>query len=148
MKHYTVFIFLLSASAVFSQSSHSLIVNWQLMDLQKDSVYGTSVNRAYEELLKGKKSHPVIVAVIDVGVDTVHEDLKGHIWTNPKEIPGNGLDDDRNGYADDVHGWNFLGGKDGRNILKESYESEREYYKLRPLYNAAGDSVTAKNMRS
>jgi cell wall-associated protease len=149
MRFCTPFIFLFFASSSFSQSSSSSRppVNWQLMDLQKDSVYGTSVNRAYEELLKGKKSHPVIVAVIDGGVDTVHEDLKGHIWTNPKEIPGNGLDDDRNGYADDVHGWNFLGGKDMRNILTETYESEREYYRLRPMYSGVDDSATAKNMQ-
>ena len=113
------------------------------MDLQKDSVYGTSVNKAYEELLKGKKSHQIIVAVIDVGVDTVHEDLKGHIWTNTKEIPDNGIDDDGNGYADDVHGWNFLGGKDGRNILIESYESDREFSRLQPLYVSVRDSGNA-----
>src|SRR5271154_1366953 len=147
MRHCTVFIFLLSALAGFSQSSNSLSINWQLMDLQKDSVYGTSVNRAYEELLKGKKSHQVIVAVIDVGVDTVHEDLKGRIWTNPKEIPGNGIDDDGNGYVDDVHGWNFLGGKDGKNILTESLESDREYFRLQPFYGAVNDSGGAKSMQ-
>jgi cell wall-associated protease len=103
---------------------------WQLMDYRKDSVFGAGVNRAYEELLKGKKASPVIVAVIDAGVDTAHEDLIGHIWTNTKEIPGNGIDDDHNGYIDDIHGWNFLGGKDGRNINVESYESYREYYRL------------------
>jgi cell wall-associated protease len=149
MNVFTFFIFLFFAPAVFSQnpSSSRPPANWQLMDLQKDSVHGTSVNRAYAELLKGKKSHTIIVAVIDVGVDTVHEDLKGRIWTNPKETPGNGADDDRNGYADDMHGWNFLGGKDGRNILKESYESEREYYRIQPLYSAVHDSVTAKSMQ-
>jgi len=143
MRHCTLFIFLLFASTAFSQTSPA---NWQLMDLQKDSVYGTSVNRAYAELLKGKTSHPVIVAVIDVGVDTVHEDLKGRIWTNAKEIPGNGIDDDGNGYIDDVHGWNFLGGKNDRNILTESYESDREYFRLQPVYGSVKDSASAKAM--
>src|ERR1700685_2379936 len=88
---------------------------WQLMDYRTDSVFGAGVNRTYQELLKDKKATPVIVAVIDAGVDTAHEDLVGHIWTNTKEIPGNGIDDDHNGYVDDIHGWNFLGGKDGKN---------------------------------
>jgi cell wall-associated protease len=104
--------------------------HWQLLDYQQDSVYGTSVNRAYKELLNGKTSHTVVVAVIDEGVDIGHEDLQGHIWTNKKEIAGNGIDDDHNGYVDDVHGWNFLGGKDGRNIYATNSEADREYWRL------------------
>ncbi|MEP6684505.1 MAG: S8 family peptidase [Parafilimonas sp.] len=115
--------------------------NWQLMDLTKDSVYGASVTKAYDELLAGKKSHTVIVAVIDAGIDTAHEDLKGHVWTNTKEIPGNGIDDDHNGYVDDVHGWNFLGGKNGRNIESESLEAYREYYRLHAVYGNITDSA-------
>jgi cell wall-associated protease len=103
---------------------------WQLQDYRSDSVFGAGVNKAYNELLKGKKASPVIVAIIDAGLDTAHEDLVGHIWTNTAEIPGNGIDDDHNGYVDDIHGWNFLGGKDGKNITIESYESYREYYRL------------------
>ncbi len=113
--------------------------NWQLMDLAKDSVYGTSVNKAYDELLKGKQSQQVIVAVIDAGLDTAHEDLQGHVWTNKKEIVGNGVDDDHNGFADDIHGWNFIGGKNG-NITQESYEAYREYYRMRGIYGGVQDS--------
>lgn len=113
---------------------------WQLLDYQQDSVYGASVNRAYNELLKGKKSHPVIVAVIDEGVDIAHEDLQGHIWTNKKEIAGNGIDDDKNGYADDIHGWNFLGGKDGKMMYATSSEADREYARLLPQYSTVKDS--------
>ncbi|HEX4851135.1 MAG TPA: S8 family peptidase, partial [Puia sp.] len=113
---------------------------WQLMDWKKDSIFGASVEKAYSELLTGKKSKQVIVAVIDAGLDTAHEDLKGHVWTNPGEIPGNGIDDDHNGYVDDVHGWNFLGGKDGRYISSESYEGTREYFRLRPIYGNQTDS--------
>ena len=119
---------------------------WQLLDYSRDSVYGTSVNRAYDELLKGKKSRPVIVAVIDEGVDITHEDLQGHIWTNAKEVPGNHIDDDKNGYADDIHGWNFLGGKDGRNIYANSSEADREYARLLPEF-AGKDSVQAAKMK-
>ncbi len=116
---------------------------WQLLDREQDHVNGTSVNKAYQQLLKGKKSHPVVVAVIDVGVDTGHEDLRGHLWRNPKEIPGNGIDDDGNGYVDDTYGWNFLGGKDGRNIVTESLEYDREYYRLHPQYASITDSAAA-----
>ncbi|HEX3080347.1 MAG TPA: hypothetical protein VHQ04_07790, partial [Puia sp.] len=113
-----------------AQSSIYNAHGWQLLDYRTDSVFGAGINRAYAELLKGKTAHPVIVAVIDMGVDTAHEDLEGHIWTNSREIPGNGIDDDHNGYVDDIHGWNFLGGKNGKNINVESYESYREYYRL------------------
>jgi len=114
---------------------------WQMLDYRTDSVFGAGVDRAYESLLKGKKAVPIIVAIIDMGIDTSHEDLIGHIWTNASEIPGNGIDDDGNGYVDDIHGWNFLGGKSGKNIVIESYESYREYYRLykESLGKAAAD---------
>jgi len=98
--------------------------NWQNLDLKTDSVFGISTEKAYTELLKGKKHVTVIVAVIDVGVDINHEDLKGVIWTNAKEIPGNHVDDDKNGYTDDVHGWNFIGGPNG-DVEYENYEYVR-----------------------
>ncbi|MEO6868364.1 MAG: hypothetical protein ABI168_01895, partial [Ginsengibacter sp.] len=120
---------------------------WQLLDYEQDTVYGTSVNRAYEELLKGKKSHPVIVAVIDGGVDITHEDLQGHIWTNKKEIPGNSIDDDGNGYIDDMHGWNFLGGKDGRNMITGGTDVDREYVRLFPEYSTIKDSSMVANQK-
>jgi cell wall-associated protease len=66
--------------------------------------------------LPEKKSTKVIVGVIDSGVDISHDDLKSVIWTNKKEIAGNGIDDDKNGYADDVHGWNFLGESNNENL--------------------------------
>lgn len=99
--------------------------NWQNLDLKSDSTFGISTEKAYKELLKGKKSTPVIVAVLDGGVDLNHEDLKRIIWTNNKEIAGNGIDDDKNGYIDDINGWNFLGGKDGKSIEHETLELTR-----------------------
>lgn len=134
----------LFTQAVFAQSGATLPDNWQLLDPQQDSVYGTSVNKAYQDLLKGKKPHRVIVAVIDSGVDTAQVDLKGHIWTNPGEIPGNGIDDDHNGYVDDVHGWNFLGGKNDQSIVKASSELDREYWRLRPEFANVMDSMDVK----
>lgn len=104
---------------------------WHLLDQKADGFYGISVNKAYTELLKGKTGKTVTVAVIDSGVDTLHEDLSQILWRNPKDKPGNGKDDDKNGYIDDTYGWNFLGGKDGRSVGKDTEESERLYKKLK-----------------
>jgi len=98
--------------------------NWQNLDLKADSTFGISTEKAYKELLKGKKSTKVIVAVLDGGVDVQHEDLKRVIWVNPKEIAGNNKDDDKNGYIDDINGWNFLGGPTG-SINYETLELTR-----------------------
>ena len=70
----------------------------------KDSSGGINLYRAYE-LLKGRKSQTVTVGLIG-HYDITHEDLKGIAWLNQREIPSNGIDDDKNGYADDLHGWN------------------------------------------
>jgi subtilisin family serine protease len=93
---------------------------WSHLDIQKDTVPGMSVDKAYAELLKDKTGVKVIVGVVDSGVDIEHEDLKSSIWINEKEIPSNGIDDDKNGYIDDVYGWNFLG-----DCVKENLEYER-----------------------
>ncbi|TPG72504.1 peptidase S8 [Hymenobacter nivis] len=107
---------------------------WYLQDPKLDGVPGIGDTRAYAELLKNRTPTPVIVAVIDGGIDTAHVDLKPILWTNAKEIPGNGLDDDKNGYIDDVHGWNFLGGADGRSVGDESLEVTRIVAKYRPRF--------------
>lgn len=129
-----------------AQSKPQIPKNWQLLSYDTDSVLGTSTEKAYKELLKGKKSTPVIVAVIDSGIDTTHEDLKSILWTNTREIPGNGKDDDHNGYVDDIHGWNFLGGKDGSSLKEDSEEAAREYYRYKSLYGNP-DSALAKDSK-
>ena len=83
--------------------------HWGHLDIQKDTIPGMSVDRAYAELLKKRKGEQVIVAVIDSGIDLLHEDIKEVLWTNPGEKPGDGIDNDANGYVDDIHGYNFLG---------------------------------------
>lgn len=103
--------------------------NWFNLDPVADQVNGVSTEKAYA-LLQGRTARTVIVAVIDSGIDIDHEDLKGVIWVNKDEIPGNGIDDDNNGYIDDIHGWNFLGGKDGRNVDYETLEVTRLYRAL------------------
>ncbi len=117
----------------FSQDKTPAPANWYNLDFQKDGVMGISTEKA-QELLKGKKPTPVIVAVLDGGVDIQHEDLKDVLWTNPKEIPGNGKDDDGNGYIDDVHGWNFIGNKDGKNVNQDNLEVTRLIRIYEPKY--------------
>lgn len=85
---------------------------------------------------------------MDSGVDPEHEDLKSVMWINHGEIPGNGLDDDANGYIDDIHGWNFIGGKNG-NVGADTYETTRLFAALRYKYeNADPDKLNAKQKRN
>jgi subtilisin family serine protease len=107
---------------------------WGHLDLVSDTIPGMSVNKAYEDIIKNKKGKKVIVAVLDSGIDLDHEDLDDVIWTNTKERPGNGKDDDNNGFVDDVHGYNFLG---------ESYNEQLEYVRMLRL-NIGDQAVLAK----
>jgi cell wall-associated protease len=112
---------------------------WHLLDKDRDGFYGISVNKAYEFAREKKlKSKTVIVAVIDSGVDTLQEDLKDILWVNPKEVAGNGLDDDHNGYVDDIHGWGFIGGKDGVNVKDDASEEARVYYRFKDRFEVNG----------
>ena len=114
--------FITAPSAVVKKApvTENELKRWSHLDLIKDSIPGMSVDKAYAELLQGKTGKKVIVGVVDSGVDIEHEDLKGVIWTNLKEIPGNGIDDDKNGYIDDINGWNFLG-----DVVDENLEMTR-----------------------
>jgi subtilisin family serine protease len=113
---------------------------WWLLDAERDGVYGASVDRAYTELLAGRQPRrTVTVAIIDSGVDVEHEDLKANLWQNPRDRR-DGRDDDGNGYIDDVFGWNFIGGRDGKHVKEDTYEVTRLYASCRP--RLASDSAT------
>ncbi len=122
--------------------SKAQLKEWSSDDILQDTVPGMSVNKAYSEIIKKQKGKKVIVAVIDSGVDIEHEDLNGVIWTNTDEIPGNGKDDDNNGYIDDVHGWNFLG-----DVVEENLELVRIYRDLKPKYEGKSASSIAPENR-
>ena len=131
------FVFLFLCTRAFSQTISSSSTAWHLQDKQTDGTYGISLEKAYTDILNGlQPKKKIIVAVIDSGVDTLHEDLKSVLWKNNGEIPRNGIDDDKNGYIDDFYGWNFIGGKDGQNVSKDSYEGARIYFKYK---NEFGD---------
>lgn len=126
--------------------SENELKRWSHLDLVKDSIPGMSVDRAYAELLQGKKGVKVIVGIVDSGVDIEHPDLQGMIWTNPKEIPGNGIDDDKNGFIDDVHGWNFLGDAVHENlemtrIVKKGDDGSAEYKNALAQYEEKSKKV-------
>ncbi|MBX2900254.1 MAG: S8 family serine peptidase [Cyclobacteriaceae bacterium] len=131
----------------FAQSAHQVPRDWFLHDPEQDSVLGVSAERVYQTLLKDQPSRTVIVAVIDSGVDIEHEDLKSVIWKNEKEIPGNGIDDDGNGYIDDVYGWNFIGGKND-NVAADTYELTREYIRLKALYGTMEENKVPKKQKA
>jgi subtilisin family serine protease len=125
-------LFLLLPLFIFScaQNIKPKIKDWHLLDFDKDGYRGISLNQAYE-LLKGKKSKTVLVAVIDSGIDTLQDDIKDQFWQNPAEIPGNKIDDDKNGLVDDVMGWNFLGSPTGENLSVSVPEPYRTYHRFK-----------------
>lgn len=136
MRYTYLFVASLLLLAAASRAQAPL-AQWHHLDPSADKVMGISTDRAYALLrtLPARPApRPIIVAVIDGGVDTAHIDLRRVLWHNPGEVPANGLDDDHNGYADDVYGWNFTGGADGRNLFHNPKEETRLYARLRPLY--------------
>lgn len=134
-----IFLFHVTNAQYLEPSLDRAPSNWFNLDFLDDKVRGISTEKAYRDILRTKKSKPVIVAIIDSGVDILHEDLCNKIWVNTKEIPNNGIDDDNNGYIDDIHGWDFLGNKAGEDIAKESLEITREFARLQKKYQAKVD---------
>lgn len=125
----------LIVSVAFSANAQDLVSKqWHHKDPETDKIAGVSTERALE-LLKNRESKPVVVAILDSGMDIDHEDLEGNIWVNEDEIPGNGIDDDKNGYVDDIHGWNFLGSADGTNLQYANLEMTRLFRKYYPKFN-------------
>ncbi|MCZ4221671.1 S8 family peptidase [Pedobacter rhodius] len=138
LKKLLFFSFLLCLNTItFAQSKNiQLPANWFNLDLVENGFFGISTEKAYRDILKNKiPKQKVIVAVIDGGVDISHQDLKDVLWTNKKEIPGNGIDDDGNGYVDDIHGWNFIGSKKG-NLEFDNLELVRLLRIYTPKYQS------------
>ena len=145
MNRLFLFLALISGTALGAQAETPN--NWWDMDRQDDNFPGVSAKKAHD-YLNGKVAKEVVVAVIDSGVDVEHEDLKAAMWTNADEIPGNGIDDDKNGYVDDVHGWNFIGGADGKNVNYENLEAVRLYNRYHKLYNNRNREGLKKSERA
>ncbi|MES2448751.1 MAG: S8 family serine peptidase [Bacteroidota bacterium] len=135
--YFSLVLFFGIVLSAFAQDKNVILPpNWYNLDLITSGYFGISTDKAYNELLKDKRpKQKVIVAVIDGGTDVRHEDLKDVLWTNLKEIPGNGLDDNGNGYIDDINGWNFLGSKNG-NLAYDNLELVRIKRKYEDKYRS------------
>ncbi|WP_420571375.1 S8 family serine peptidase [Kordia sp.] len=154
MKHYELLFIILSCYCIFACVSQKQIAtkpqiissgfvkkqltntewqDWQHKDIAKDSIAGISLDKAYE-CLKNIKGDTVLVAVLDTRLIKGNEDLKNLLWTNKDEIPNNNIDDDKNGYIDDIHGWNFLGNKNGAQEYRANFEFVRVIRKFDPLF--------------
>ncbi len=133
---------------VFAQDKKVILPpNWYNLELNTSGYFGISTERAYNEILKGRNpKSKIVVAVIDGGTDVKHEDLKDVLWTNLKEIPGNGIDDDGNGYIDDIHGWNFIGSSKG-NLAYDNLELVRIKRKFEHIYRATIPSTVLDSIQ-
>lgn len=146
------FLFLISCkSTQVSTNSYVTLVSktelkplelqtWYQKDYLLDTIPGISLDKWYHLNKKKPKSKSIIVAVIDTQIDSNHEDLQGQIWINDKEIPNNGIDDDHNGYVDDINGWNFTGTKSGSPVVWSNYECVRIIRDWGPLFKNKTES--------
>ena len=137
-----LFLFFVSYSQAFAQFAPPL--NWYMMDYKQDGQRGIGADRSYADLLNDKTPAPVIVAVLDSGIDIEHEDLSDNIWVNLDEKPDNGIDDDKNGYIDDVNGWNFIGGE-FEDVYYDRLEVTRLYAAMREKYEEADPTKLDKD---
>ena len=119
--------------------------HWAHADLETDTIPGLSLEKAYK-FLEGKTGETVIVGVIDSGIDIEHEDLKDVLWINSKEIAGNEIDDDKNGYVDDIYGWNFLGGNGV--AAPEQLEITRLVAKMKPRFEGKTIETVSEEEKS
>ncbi|HPM30660.1 MAG TPA: S8 family serine peptidase [Chryseolinea sp.] len=144
---FVLFPFILTAQVKSVESLEVKYLNWHNLDIKTDNVTGTSVNRTWAELLNNRKAKKtIIVAVIDSGFDIDHDDLKESIWINEGEISNNQIDDDGNGFVDDIHGWNFIGNSKGENVNYENMEYTRicKIGKTHPDYERAKGAYDAE----
>ncbi|MEM6719882.1 MAG: S8 family serine peptidase [Bacteroidota bacterium] len=143
-----------SVVTIFKNSFYPIVPiheteNWQYKDIIKDTLAGISLEKAYKELVLGKNDDTITVATIGTPIDINHEHLKNSIWINTAEIPNNNIDDDNNGYIDDIHGWNFLGNAKGTNDIYMQLEVTRllKKYEAQQLTNTNEPKyILAKNI--
>jgi len=164
---YTFFILLLFVTGCVDKANFAVIPSqneiehsfnkeainsWHFKDIVLDTIPGTSLEKTYDSILKNKKGKEIIVAVIDMPIDIKHKNLKDNIWINKDEIPNNDIDDDDNGYIDDINGWNFIGNSNGKinrfvnyevtRILKNSNIEAKDYAPLAYLKNRYEERYT------
>ena len=143
-------LFLAGVSGLFAQKKEKNpdLETWYHKDFSTTKIYGVNTQKAYEYFQsKGLKPTTIVVGVLDSGVEVDHPGLEKNIWINPKEIAGNGIDDDKNGYIDDIHGWNFLGGKNGDTSI-DTMEATRVVKKYQDIFDSENSEENQKNKKS
>ncbi|NHM00523.1 S8 family serine peptidase [Flavobacterium difficile] len=148
MKHLLFFIIIFCTSCKTLEKNN--YDNWYYLDFQKDKIPGISLNKWYAEIKDKKvKQKEIIVAVLDTQIDISHEDLKDQLWINKKEIPDNYIDDDKNGFIDDINGWNFLGTKSSNYIVWTNFEYIRFIRKWKSSFeNKTESEIDSKNLKN
>ena len=137
-----------TASAAASPLPTTAPQDWSHLDRETGRIPGLATRTAYETVLKGRAPQDTVtVAIIDSGIDIEHEDLASTTWTNADEVPGNNKDDDGNGYVDDVHGWNFIGGPSSKNVEADTYELTRIYVRLKDQFADIDSAAVAPDNR-
>ena len=129
---------------IYAQENKDLMT-WYHKDFATTQVYGVNTQGAYHFLeSKGLKPKTIVVGVLDSGVEVDHPGLMTNMWKNPNEIPNNGIDDDNNGYVDDIHGWNFIGGKEG-DVDGDTLEVTRIVKKYKPIFEGENSTTNKAN---
>lgn len=145
--------FLAGFSGAFAQSDKAVdpmqdkdLMTWyHKKHSTKDDVFGVNTQEAYQFLeSKGLKPKTVVVGVLDSGVEVDHPGLVKNMWHNPNEIPNNGIDDDKNGYVDDIHGWNFMGNAKS-DIDVDNMEVTRMVKKYKPIFEGENSATNKAN---
>lgn len=153
MKKILIAALFLSGIATFAQKLETTLdpmkdknlMTWYHQDFSSSNVYGVNTQNAYKYLdSKGLKPKPVIVGVLDSGVEVDHPGLINNMWKNVNEVPGNGIDDDGNGYIDDIYGWNFSGGKNG-DIDVDNMEVTRVVKKYQSIFEGPNSTENKAN---
>jgi cell wall-associated protease len=142
-----LFFAFLNLTSCYCQSSKNVLPFWQQKDFQKDNTPGISLDKWYVQNRLRPKKESILVAVIDTQIDSNHEDLKSQIWVNEKEIPNNNIDDDHNGYVDDVNGWSYVSNKKGKCVNWSNYENVRIVRKWQPIFlNKVESEISSNNL--
>ncbi|MCL9807362.1 S8 family peptidase [Flavobacterium amniphilum] len=122
---------------------------WYHKDYKRDNIPGISLEKFLSKSKTLKSNNQIIVAVLDTQIDTNHEDLKSAIWVNTSEIPNNKIDDDKNGYIDDVNGWNFIGTKSGDYTVWGNFEYTRFVREYTPIFkDKRREEITQNDVRN
>lgn len=145
IKYYSLIILFFALTPWLLSQNTQEVTPWYYR-MPNDTLAATGIDSA-KEMLQNIAPEKVTVAIIDAGVDINHVELKDQLWTNEQEIPNNDQDDDDNGYVDDIHGWNFLGNKEGENLQGARYEYVRLYDTLRHRFDTITTDSYLKSNR-